>query len=687
MPKRLPSPEQKLVKVMPHLPNEKRVRDSSERHDPNASREKRVGYHLGRLAALKGKPNVEARIWQSAINELLIHKQDIPESYWRQQQQILRDNGNGNMELDDDSRHEHAEQLINAQRTSAESWATYLEQTGEQYPLWFKFYAWDGMSKLGKFDKVKGKFRKRDATTIAPYPQLNPAALAKTFDSLEQTFDGKTPDDPKLAELAKSGNFNSLYTHNLLEQKAIIPTPENPEDIHGEWRHYTSDDVEAITRAAEGTTWCIEGERMASSYTQSGGSFYLFHLQDTETNSLSPTAAASIRVDSGGNVAEVSGLKGGESQYVEDALIPEVMAKVASLPGGERYQVAFEDKQKLIVMDRKYQNGEDFSLDEIKFLYELDRKILYIDTYAEDPRPEEFKKDKKKHADRLREEYSLIDVQFITQSSNIEINVDRALEAGVTANIIVCKLGYFNLADNLDKLLAAGATIDVDELVNELSLTYVADNLDKLLAAGATIDVDELVNKLHPLHVADNLDKLLAAGATIDVDELVNELHPLYVVDNLDKLLAAGATIDVDELVNELSLTDVVHNLDNLLAAGVTADKLAKKLHPLYVVDNLDKLLAAGATIDVDELVNELHPLYVVDYLDNLLAAGATIDTLMNRLYPEDITRNLDKLLAAGATIDIDNLVDRLRDDCLVEHLDQLIAAGATEEALNKRIV
>lgn len=195
------------------------------------------------------------RSWNTAINALLVEPDNIPESYWKQQEQLARDNGRGDIHVDDYLKTEMAKQLRDAQRTGAESWANYLEQTGEQYPTWFKLYAWDGMSRLGVFDKKKGKYRKRDKGTVAPYPQLNPAVLAKVYQAVtEHHVDGYESEDERIAGLVKNGNFNNLYSAFLLETKAVLPTPENPEDVTGVWKEYTEDDIEEITRAAEGTT-------------------------------------------------------------------------------------------------------------------------------------------------------------------------------------------------------------------------------------------------------------------------------------------------------------------------------------------------------------------------------------------------------------------------------------------------
>lgn len=286
------------------------ARRTGEKLTKPKKREQAMAEHVLRVSNLfeSSRKETRERAYEAAVSKLLVDPEDIPESYWEQQQQIARDNGEGDIEFDENNRSEKVAELRDAQRTGAESWANYLEQTGDQYPTWFKIYAWDGMSRMGKFNKSKGVFDERDKSTVAPYPQLNPAVLGKVFSRLNKNLaqeqatiarikqlnkkqqvasqkmhrSGEITKAPgqflseeeqrELAELkarprvVTGKNFNDLYSGMLLDQKAIIPTPENPEDIKGRWHVYTRDDIEKITNAAEGTPWCIAGEDAAKTY-------------------------------------------------------------------------------------------------------------------------------------------------------------------------------------------------------------------------------------------------------------------------------------------------------------------------------------------------------------------------------------------------------------------------------------
>lgn len=71
--------------------------------------------------------------------------------------------------------------------------------------------------------------------------------------------------------MIKNGQFNAIYSSFLLESKAIMATPERPEDVHAIWKTYTENDIDALTAAAEGTPWCIAGLDVARVYTAEGG--------------------------------------------------------------------------------------------------------------------------------------------------------------------------------------------------------------------------------------------------------------------------------------------------------------------------------------------------------------------------------------------------------------------------------
>ena len=505
---------------------------------PGKNNERRNFAYLSRLDNMVEKHGdaLEQKLWAASAENLVMDYEDIPDAYWKQQEQILRDNGQGR-ELSRGEKETLAEDLIEKQRESINTWSNYLGDKDCPYPLWFKIYAFDGVSKMGLINKETKEFEKRDKTTVASFPTLNPEVLAKVYRNINEFYGvdkedwlAQHPDDEKLVSLVKSGNFPKLYAKELFETKTIIKTPEKPEDIEGDWFTYQLGDEDELAKAAEGTGWCIADPNVAHNYLEYGNyghsrnagtdeesnskaKFIIFKLKAPNSlDGYSTNGVASIRLDPDGKVTEVSGLN--EGQAIEDSLIPTVKEKVLSLPGGKEFLQKFEDKQTLINLDHKLQNGEDLTKEELSFLYELDRPIATLDTYNnKDPRITE-----------LKEKY---DIEYV-------------LKKGIDVNELASRLGPNDIVHNLDTFLEHSA--DIDNIVSNLDPQSISYNLDTLLEHGADIDVNKLVSNLDPEYIAYALDTFLRNGA--DIDSVIKRMHKEDIEDNIDLLREYGAKLD-----------------------------------------------------------------------------------------------------------------------------------------------
>ena len=643
---------------------------------PGKNNERRNFAYLSRLNNMVEKHGdaLEQKLWAASAENFVMDYEDIPDVYWKQQEQILRDNGQGR-ELSRGEKETLAEDLIEKQRESINTWSNYLGDKDCPYPLWFKVYAFDGVSKMGLINKETKEFEKRDKSTVASFPTLNPEVLAKVYRNINEFYGvdkedwlAQHPDDEKLVSLVKSGNFPKLYAKELFETKTIIKTPEKPEDIEGDWITYQLGDEDELANVAEGTGWCIADPNVAHNYLEYGNYGYSRNEEaDEESNSkakfiifklkapnspdgYSTNGVASIRLDPDGMVTEVSGLNVG--QAIEDSLIPTVKEKVLSLPGGKEFLQKFEDKQTLIRLDHKMQNGEDLTKEELSFLYELDRPIATLDTYNRiDPRITELK-------EKYDIEYAFdkgIDVNKLVSSLDPNVIIrdpDIFLEHGANANYIISHMFPRDIADDLDTLLEHGADINVNELVSSLDPKDVADNLDTLLRNGADIDVNELVSSLDPRDIADDLDTLLEHGADINVNKLVSNLKSYSIAHNLDTLFKHGA--DVNNIVSNIHLGDIVHNLDTLFKHGADIDvnELVSNLDSYTIIYNLDTLFKHGADIDFNKLVSNLDPYTIAHNLDTLLEHGADINNIIKKMHKEDIEDNIGLLREYGAKLD-----------------------------------
>ena len=665
---------------------------------PGKNNERRNFAYLSRLDRMIEKHGdaLEQKLWEASAENLVMDYEDIPDSYWKQQEQILRDNGQGR-ELSEYEKEILAEDLIDKQRQSITSWANYLGDKNCPYPLWFKVYAFDGISKMSNaLNLDDADYNRRDNTTALSFPKLNAEILAKVYRQINDFYGvdkenwlAQHSDDEKLVSLVKSANFPKLYAKELVDTKVILKTPERTEDVHGDWFEYKLGDEEEVSSLAEGTGWCVVDPNVAHNYlvygeyghskstgadkeSNSKAKFIIFRLKDPNSPGIfASNGSASVRLDPDGKVAEISGLD--EGQAVEDALVPIVKEKALSLPGGEKYLQKFDDKQTLIRLDKKMEKGEDLTKEELSFLYELDRPIATLDTYnEEDPRIPELK-------EKYGIEYALekgVDANKMVaslDSCDIAKNLDTLLEHGADINNTVNHMKAYDIAKNLDSLLKQGANIN--NTINNMDSYRIAKNLDTLLKYSAIIDVNELVSELKTYEVSENLETFLKNGA--DIDLVVNRMRYSDIVDKLDFLIEHGANIDVNELVSRLNSFNISYNLDTLLKNGADINVALNKMDPYYIVNKLDFLIEHGANIDVNELVSELKSYDILKNLDTLLKNGVDIDLAVGKIKSHDIVYKLDFLLAHGANIDVNELVSELGSYDILQNLDTLLKNGA----------
>ena len=642
---------------------------------PGKNNERRNFAYLSRLNNMVEKygDKAEQKLWAASAENLVMDYEDIPEAYWKQQEQILRDNGQGR-ELSEYEKEILAEDLIEKQRESINTWSNYLGDKDCPYPLWFKVYAFDGISKMSNaLNLDDAGYNRRDNTTALSFPKLNAEILAKVYRQINDFYGvdkenwlAQHSDDEKLVSLVKSANFPKLYAKELVDTKVILKTPERTEDIHGDWFEYKLGDEEEIASLAEGTKWCVVDPNVAHNYlvygeyghSRSTGSdkesnskakFIIFRLEDPNSPGIfASNGSASIRLDPNGIVDEVSGLNDG--QAIEDALVPIVKEKALSLPGGEEYLQKFDDKQTLIRLDKKMEKEEDLTKEELSFLYELDRPIATLDTYNdEDPRIPE-----------LRRKY----------------NIEYALEKRLDIIQLVSSLESRDIAKNLDSLLKNGA--DIDNIVSNMDPDDISYHLDTLYEHGA--DIDNIVNNMDPDDISYHLDTLYEHGADIDIDKLISDLRPKDIAKNLDSLLKNGA--DINNIVSNMSSDDIIKRLDYFLEHGININNIINSLDSHDIVRSLDSILRHD--VDINNVVNNMKPINTTTDLDILLNYGADINGLVSNLGPIRIFYKLDFLLKRGA--DINNIINNMDQNQVASKLGFLLENGADINLVVKKL-
>ena len=650
------------------------------------------------LAIERGGNKLEKRIWQESIKNFapIIEKENINNKSWLQLKKAFDDNRKGQglppIEYTESEMNKDYERLRQDQVDSINSWTEYLSNKEVSFPTWFKIYTFNSVIKMGRYNQLDGKYENRDKSTIAPYPKVSPAALALTLDAVNDFFGQdkekwftEHTDDDQLNAIVKSGNFGKIYTHFFKETYKPIPTPERTEDIKGEWFDFYPGQETELAEAAQGTPWCIASEHQGAYYLKTNlniannkARFKLFKLEnESSVDGMSKTACASIRFNTEGKVDEISGLKNGDRQTIEDSLIPIVEQEVLKYPLNpeKHFKEKFRDKKELIRLQDKAKKGEEITLDEYAFLYEKNREIFTLDTYkGPDLKIAELKNIYNLSRLLQGEDKDAIDQDLLiqklecvlekTSSNDIVANFDTLLEKGFDINTILNKMDSHGISCHIDTLLEKG--IDINAIFNKLNSDDVSQSLDTLLEKG--FDINTIFNKLDSHGISYNIDTFLEKG--IDINAIFNKLNSDDVSQNLNTLLENG--IDINTIFNKLDSYNISRTLDALLENGIGINTIFDKLDSYDITKSLNTLLEKG--IDINAIFNKLDSYDITKNLDTFLEKGINFNTIFNKLGSYGISQSINTLLENS--IDINVIFDKLDSYGVSYHLDTLLENG-----------
>ena len=650
------------------------------------------------LAIERGGNKLEKRIWQESIKNFapIIEKENINNKSWLQLKKAFDDNRKGQglppIEYTESEMNKDYERLRQDQVDSINSWTEYLGNKEVSFPTWFKIYAFNSVIKMGRYNQLDGKYENRDKSTIAPYPKVSPAALALTLDAVNDFFGQdkekwftEHTDDDQLNAIVKSGNFGKIYTHFFKETYKPIPTPERTEDIKGEWFDFYPGQETELAEAAQGTPWCIASEHQGAYYLKTNlniannkARFRLFKLEnESSVDGTSKTACASIRFNTEGKVDEISGLKNGDRQTVEDSLIPIVEQEVLKYPLNpeKHFKEKFRDKKELIRLQDKAKKGEEITLDEYAFLYEKNREIFTLDTYkGPDLKIAELRNIYNLSRLLQGEDKDAIDQDLLiqklecvlekTSSNDIVANFDTLLEKGFDINTILNKMDSHGISCHIDTLLEKG--IDINAIFNKLNSDDVSQSLDTLLEKG--FDINTIFNKLDSHGISYNIDTFLEKG--ININTIFNKLNSHGVSQNLNTLLENG--IDINTIFNKLDSYNISRTLYALLENGIDINTIFNKLDNYDITKNLTTLLENG--IDVNVIFDKLDSYDITKNLDTFLEKGINFNTIFNKLGSYGISQSINALLENG--IDINVIFDKLDSYDITKNLTTLLENG-----------
>ena len=392
-----------ISKVYTNLHNSDRVLKASNVSD---KKRERLLKYFERLEELHNRVsetksvNGEKLLKSFYYDLYVIKPENIPDAYFQNQVRLARERGYGNIELTEEDKRRMTEEVIDDQRKSLDKWIEYFlyDEESKSYGMWEKYWVFQGLQNLGKYDKETGKFSKRDKSTVYPFPPVEREYIFTTLKLMEDFLkDKKSEEDIKQA--LSTGNFKLLYEYVI--KQSFLKGEHQSNNDDGKWIKYEQgSDYNILRDSLQGyyTGWCTAaGENFAKSQL-AGGDFYVYYSLDNNGEAKVPRIA--IRMDGKYEIGEIRGIA--DNQNMEPEMMSILEEKLKEFPDRGEYLKKEHDMKLLTLIDKKVNNNIELTVDELKFLYEIDDQIKGFG-YEEDPRIEEIKRKRNE-----RRDYSLI---------------------------------------------------------------------------------------------------------------------------------------------------------------------------------------------------------------------------------------------------------------------------------------
>ena len=552
-----------ISKVYSNLHNSDRVLKASNVSD---KKRERLLKYFERLEELHNKVsktksvNGEKLLKSFYYDLYVIKPENIPESYFQNQIRLARERGYGNIELTEEDKRGMTEEVIDDQKKSLDKWIEYFlyDEESKSYEMWEKYWVFQGLQNLGKYDKETGKFSKRDKTTLYPFPPVEREYIFTTLKLMEDFLKDKKSEEDIKQELS-TGNFKLLYEYVIRQN--FLKGEHQSNSTDGKWIKYEQgSDYNILRNSLQGyyTGWCTAaGENFAKSQL-AGGDFYVYYSLDKNGEAKVPRIA--IRMDGKDKIGEIRGIA--DNQNMEPEMMSILEEKLKEFPDKDKYLKKEHDMKLLTLIDRKINNNIDLTLDELKFLYEVNSKIDGFG-YKKDPRIEEIKSKR-----NGRRDYSLI---FNVKEEEVALSHEEWLNnpekfKALAGNIYLRSL---TSAEGLVLPQYVGGNIDLSYLASAEGLVlpqYVGGSivLDSLTSAEG-LALPQHVGRdivLYSLTSAEGLVLPQHVGGYIDLSHLTNAdglVLPQYVGSsiNLSSLTSADGLVLPQHVGGDIELNSL----------------------------------------------------------------------------------------------------------------------------------
>lgn len=376
----------------------------------------RIQNYLNRFHDIIERGGPEKREHNLDLIKGLFHRKytvkpnEIPEGYFENQRRLAREQGHGDIQIDQQTRDQLTEVIIADQTSSLDKWMDYLSSPDAPYPDGLKYWTLRSVINMAEYDKERKMYPQRSKGTTKPFPDLNREALAYVLDAVEKKYEQSSSasqnkgqnidlanldekDAKEFEKLIQGENFAKLYAWAI--ERVTPASEEELAATNGQWVKYSqgSDHMPLVqSLQGHGTGWCTAGESTAQTQLQ-GGDFYVYYSMDKGGKPTVPRAA--IRME-GNRIAELRGIA--QEQNLDTGAVVIVEEKLKEFPDGPSYQKRMTDMRHVTEIENKVREGQELSAQDLVFLYEIDSQIEGFG-YRKDPRIEELRSQRNPNED------------------------------------------------------------------------------------------------------------------------------------------------------------------------------------------------------------------------------------------------------------------------------------------------
>ena len=402
----------------------------------------------------------------------VIKPENIPDAYFQNQVRLAKELGYGNIKLTAEAKKGMIEEVIDDQKETLDKWIEYFlyDEESKSYEMWEKYWVFQGLQNLGKYDKETSKFSKRDKTTVYPFPPVEREYIFTTLKLMEDFLkDKKGEEDIKQA--LSTGNFKLLYEYVIKQSFLKGEHQSNSDD--GKWIKYEQgSDYNILRDSLQGyyTGWCTAaGENFAKDQL-AGGDFYVYYSLDKNGEAKIPRIA--IRMNGKTKIGEIRGIA--DNQNMEPEMMPILEEKLKEFPDRDKYLKKEHDMKLLTLIDKKVNNNIELTLNELKFLYEINSKIEGFG-YGKDPRIKEIKSKR-----NIKRDYSII---FNIKEEDVTLSQEEWKKTPNKFKVLVgnLDLSHYNSLDNIVLPKYISGNLNLSSLSNANGIIFpqqVGGNLE-----------------------------------------------------------------------------------------------------------------------------------------------------------------------------------------------------------------